>query len=139
MRNLIFIASVAAMAATTPLLAQSQGRGRGHGQGHGVQHPTGHQARTTRGHSADHAARMARACPPGLANRTPACVPPGQARKMWNVGQRVPASFRYAQIPVRYRDQVTLDPRYRYTYNDGLVYVVDRRTRLVQSIINLIR
>ena len=129
MRTFIMIASIAAMAVAAPALAQ--GRGKGHGQGNqqGVQH------RANPG--VQHRAHP-HGCPPGLARQGTGCVPPGQARRLFNVGQRLPSSFRYAQIPVQYRDQITYDPRYRYSYNNGLVYVVDPRTRLVRSIVDLI-
>lgn len=127
MRHLVIFASAIAMVATAPLLAQGQGRGKGHGQGHGNR---GHVVAQPRAHP--------HGCPPGLAQQGTGCVPPGQARRMFNVGQRLPASFRYSRIPVQYRDQITYDPRYRYTYNDGVVYVVDPRTRLVRTIIDLI-
>jgi hypothetical protein len=121
MRHLLMIAGAAALVATTPALSQ----GRGHGNPHG-----------NRGHSAQPRAHP-HGCPPGLAAR--GCMPPGQARRLFNIGQRVPSSFRYSNIPAQYRDQISYDPRYRYTYNDGQVYVVDRRTRLVQSIVDLVR
>lgn len=84
-------------------------------------------------------------CPPGLAKKTPACIPPGQARRMFNVGQRVPTGFnRYTglnDIPVDYRDDIPdiyRTDQYRYIYRDNRVYVVDRTTRIVRSIIDLI-
>lgn len=121
MRHLIMLAGAIAMVATTPLLAQGQGRGRGHGGAHPGFQP-----------------RASHACPPGLARQGTGCLPPGQARRLFDVGQRIPTSFRYSQIPDQYLNQVVIDPRYRYTYNDGVVYVVDPSTRLVQSIIDLI-
>lgn len=83
------------------------------------------------------------ACPPGLANRTPACVPPGQARRMFREGQRVPTNYgaftSYDDIPAQYREQFDIPQGYNYIYRDDSVYVVDPRTRLVRSIIDLIR
>jgi hypothetical protein len=86
------------------------------------------------------------ACPPGLANRSPACVPPGQARRMFRQGQTVPTSYRnylsyedlLGRLPESYRDDIPTGD-YRYIYGDDSVYVVDSRTRLVQSIINILR
>jgi hypothetical protein len=79
-------------------------------------------------------------CPPGLANRTPACVPPGQARRLFREGQRVPTNYgaftNYNDIPSQYRSRVPSG--YDYIYRDNSVYVVDRQTRLVRSIINLL-
>ena len=82
------------------------------------------------------------ACPPGLAKKTPACTPPGQASRLFREGQRVPAQYRYytpyANIPVNYRTQYSLDPNYRYIYRNNQIYVVDPATSLVSRIINTI-
>ena len=85
------------------------------------------------------------ACPPGLANRTPACVPPGQARRMFREGQLVPQNYGYytpydallGRVPDAYRNQIPTG--YNYIYRDNSVYVVDPRTRVVTSIIDLLR
>jgi hypothetical protein len=85
-------------------------------------------------------------CPPGLANRTPACVPPGQARRMFREGQTLPSSYRdyvgyddlLGRLPVSYRDDIPVGD-YRYVYQNDAVYVVDARTRLVRSIIDILR
>ena len=86
------------------------------------------------------------ACPPGLANRTPACVPPGQARRMFRQGQVVPQTYRnyvgyqdlLGRLPEAYRDDIPTGD-YRYIYGGDQVYVVDSRTRLVRSIIDILR
>ena len=86
------------------------------------------------------------ACPPGLANRSPACVPPGQARRAFRQGQYVPRTYRdylayqdlLGRLPESYRDDIPTGD-YRYIYRDDQVYVVDARTRLVSSIINILR
>ena len=85
-------------------------------------------------------------CPPGLANRNPPCVPPGQARRMFRQGQVVPASYRdyvgyqdlLNRLPPDLRDDVPVGD-YRYIYRDDQVYVVDARTRLITSIIDILR
>jgi hypothetical protein len=83
------------------------------------------------------------ACPPGLANRTPACVPPGQAKRMFREGQRIPTNYgaftNYGDIPSALREQYRIPDGYNYIYRDNSVYVVDPQTRLVRSIIDLIR
>ena len=86
------------------------------------------------------------ACPPGLAKKSPACVPPGQAKRMFSEGQRIPTGYRYFtdydDIPLQYRDDIPSrygSDAYRYIYRDDSIYVVDRRTRLVSDIINLLR
>ena len=85
------------------------------------------------------------ACPPGLANRNPPCVPPGQARRAFREGQVLPSSYNYytpyqtliGQVPQAYRDDIPTG--YNYIYRDNAVYVVDPRTRIVRSIIDLLR
>jgi hypothetical protein len=84
------------------------------------------------------------ACPPGLANRNPPCVPPGQARRAFREGQVLPRSYSYytpydtllSRLDPRYRDDIPAG--YRYIYRDDAVYVVDPRTRIVRSIIDLL-
>ena len=86
------------------------------------------------------------ACPPGLANRTPTCVPPGQARRMFRQGQTIPGSYSnyigyqdlLGRLPEAYRDDIPTGD-YRYVYQNDSVYVVDSRTRLVRSIIDILR
>ena len=75
-------------------------------------------------------------CPPGLANK--GCMPPGLAKKMYGTGQRLPSGYRYLAVPDRYRDQIDFNDRYRYYYDDGRVYVVDPRSRLIQDVISLV-
>ena len=83
-------------------------------------------------------------CPPGLANRNPPCVPPGQARRAFREGQVLPRTYRYYtpydalidRIPIGYRDDIPVG--YNYIYRDNAVYVVDPRTRIVRSIIDLL-
>ncbi|WP_423140889.1 hypothetical protein ACOYW6_08450 [Parablastomonas sp. CN1-191] len=84
-----------------------------------------------------------RHCPPGLAKKHNGCMPPGQARKMYyNRGERVPSDWRYVQyntLPSSYRDRYRYNDSYRYYYNDGRVYAVDPTTRLIQTVINILR
>ena len=82
-------------------------------------------------------------CPPGLANRTPACVPPRQAKRMFEMGQRLPMGYdryftNYNDIPVAYRSQVPYLDTNRYIYRDNRVYIIDPTTRLVTRIIDLV-
>ena len=83
------------------------------------------------------------ACPPGLAKKSPACIPPGQAKREFAQGQRIPQSYNaftdYNAIPQAYRTQVPYSTVNQYIYRDNQVFVVDPATRLVTSIINLIR
>lgn len=85
-------------------------------------------------------------CPPGLAKKTPACIPPGQAKRIFSEGQRVPTSFNdyidYGDLPTRYRDFIPdhyETDLYRYIQRDDSLYVVDRRTRIVSEILDLLR
>jgi hypothetical protein len=163
MRKLLLIASAAAMAVAMPALAKpGGGQGKGHA-GHGNTHTTvsgGHartdsrasvRARTRTGASVVRTRTNvaagnrygANACPPGLAAKNNGCLPPGQARRMFNVGQRIPTGYNfytpYANIPTSYRDQYGLVSDGRYIYRDQSIYVVDPTTNLVTRIIDLIR
>ena len=175
MRKFIILASLGALAASMPAMADAQGRGNGHGaRSHQTRQApqlrtearARRDARRTsradlnRNGIPDHRERFVdrnrdgvddrrgnryggNACPPGLANRSPACVPPGQARRMFREGQRVPANFgsftNYNDIPAHYRNRYDIPEGYNYIYRDNSVYVVDQRTRLVRSVIDLIR
>ena len=83
------------------------------------------------------------ACPPGLAKKSPSCVAPGQAKRRFTQGQRVPRGYNqytaFDRIPARYRDDIPETFRsdaYRYIYRDDNVYVVDRSSNVVRSIIS---
>jgi Ni/Co efflux regulator RcnB len=43
--------------------------------------------------------RGGRHCPPGLAKKGNGCMPPGQARKVYMVGQPLPATVAYYPVP----------------------------------------
>jgi hypothetical protein len=84
-------------------------------------------------------------CPPGLANRTPACVPPGQARRMFREGQRVPTNFAdlrdFGDLSPELRNRIPGDFRsdnFDFIVRDDSIFVVDPRTRVVRSIIDLL-
>jgi len=84
----------------------------------------------------------ANACPRGLAKKNNNCLPPGQVGRNWTRGYRVPNGYDYTaynNIPVRYRDQYRLDRNYNYVYRDNRIYVVDRRTSLIERIIDNLR
>lgn len=151
MRTFILMLATASLAAV-PAFADPPGHAKGHqardarAAAHTQHRADRAQARANRAavrHSAGHR-HGGHACPPGLANRNPPCVPPGLARQAFRQGQRIPAGYRnYStlsglpdpvemQIPAQYRTG------YRYIYQNDEVYVVDPRTRLVQSIIDLI-
>lgn len=109
MRSLILLAGAAALTAAMPALAKP---GHGHGAAHNAP------------------------CPPGLAKK--GCLPPGQAKKIYGVGDRLPAGFRYVAVPNAYREQIVFRDPYRYYYDDGRVYVVDPATQLIAEVIRII-
>lgn len=162
MRKIIMLASVAALAALPSAAFAKPPHG---GNGHRAQAERGADGQRTRNRARPRAdntdrnrngvadrleRRPARAqnqyggaaCPPGLARRSPACVPPGQARRMFRQGQRIPTNYgaftSYNSIPLEYRDRYNIPSGHNYIYRDNSVYVVDRRTRLVRSIIDLL-
>ena len=164
MRKLLLIASTAAMAVAMPALAKpGAGHGKAHVAGHAKTHTTvsGRHARTdsranararhrtgasvVRTHASGNTGGRHghNACPPGLAAKHNGCLPPGQARKLFNVGQRIPTGYnfytQYSEIPLAYRNQYGLTDAYQYIYRDQSVYVVDPATSLVTRIIDLIR
>jgi hypothetical protein len=83
-------------------------------------------------------------CPPGLAKKNPQCMPPGRYRKLFEIGQRVPAGYRglmgYNALPsdLRRRYGGSLDPRGRYIYDQGYLYRVDPRTLIVSEILRAV-
>ena len=49
-------------------------------------------------------------CPPGLAKKGNGCLPPGQAKKMWAIGQPLPAGVAYYPLPPALYQQLTPPP-----------------------------
>lgn len=151
MRKLIMLAGALAVVTASPALAKGNGKGgkaehsaKAHGKAasgraddgrHTVRDRDGRLVRVR--HDDLHHAN----CPPGLAKKNNGCLPPGQAKKRFAEGQRLPTSYRYLAVPDRYRSQINYN-RYdaddRFFYDDGQVYVVDRRTRLIEDIIRLV-
>jgi hypothetical protein len=83
-------------------------------------------------------------CPPGLAGRDPACVPPGQANRSFTVGQHLSKNYRYytelSGIPQTARSQVPTQYQtndYTYIYQPDRIYVVDRSTNKVATVVDL--
>lgn len=114
MKNIIIIAGVAAFAAAAPAAAKPK-----HAN-HGNHAAMGH-------------------CPPGLAKKNSECLPPGQAKKHYDVGQRLPYGFNgytpYNQIPYDLRNRYDLDDDDRYIYRDDYLYRVDPKTMIVQQVL----
>jgi hypothetical protein len=124
MKNFVLIASAATLAMTGPAFAKPDHAKKGGYSAHG---PVGYGVG---------------GCPPGLAKKNNGCLPPGQAKKLYNVGQRLPASYGYAwnynQIPYDLRNQYGFDPHYRYYYGDGYLYRVDPQTMLISQVVSAI-
>ncbi len=121
MKRLFLIAGAAALGIAGPALADP---GHGHGNGHGRDNDQGYGGG---------------GCPPGLAKKNNGCLPPGQARKL-DRGERwqsaYGSAYSYGRIPYSLRRQYGLNPRYRYYYSGGQIYVVDPRTMLIAQVIS---
>ena len=67
-------------------------------------------------------------------------MPPGQAKKLYNVGQRLPTGFNrytgYNQIPIALRNRYNLNDDYRYIYRDNYLYQVDPTTLIVRQVLS---
>jgi len=130
MNKLLLIVGAAALLPAAPALA---GPGNGHGKAAHAKHmnalagPMGHGAH---------------GCPPGLAKKNNGCLPPGQAKKLYNVGQRLPYGYNswvpYNQIPYDLRRQSSYDPYGRYAYDNGYYYQVDPTTMIVRQVLGAI-
>lgn len=81
-------------------------------------------------------------CPPGLAKKNELCMPPGQYKKLFEVGQRVPAGYQgllgYNALPQDLRNRYRLDPYGRYVYDQNYLYRVDPTTMLVSEILRAV-
>jgi len=82
--------------------------------------------------------RTAKACPPGLAKKDNGCLPPGQAKNRFAVGERLPSSYSSYNVPPQYRDQYRDTSEDLFRYNDGNLYRVDARTRVIEEVIRLL-
>ena len=124
MKNILILASVAALAATAPAYAYAK---PDHAKGHGKHGYVGYGSG---------------GCPPGLAKKNNGCLPPGQAKKLYNVGQRWPGSYghqwNYNQIPYDLRSQYGFDQNSRYYYGDGYLYRVDPTSMLISQVVSAI-
>jgi len=125
MKHILLLAGAAAFAFGGPAFAKpGHGQGKGNSHAYGVAGPIGYGAG---------------GCPPGLAKKAVPCVPPGQAKKLYNVGQRLPQSYgspwAYNQIPDDMRTRYAFDSSSNYYYGDGYIYRVNPRTMLIQQIV----
>jgi hypothetical protein len=121
MKNVLILAGAAVLAASAIAPAAAK-PGKGHGN---------HSTMAYAGN-----------CPPGLAKKNNGCLPPGQAKRRYNVGQRLPYGYNgytpYNQIPYDVRSQYDLDPYGRYIYDQNYVYGVDPRTNAITQILSAI-
>lgn len=153
MRTAVVLTGILSLALTVPAAAKPGGNGKGQAkhehigkQGHGKASAGDRVRRDSAGERYRDGDRYrdgryagdGRACPPGLAKKGNGCLPPGQAKKRFAVGDRLPASYSYYNLPEQYRDDYrdTADDLYRYS--DGYAYRIDRRTRVVEEVIRLL-
>lgn len=136
------IIACAALTITAPAFAKpGGGKGPGgapglaKGRGHSVLVP-GPTVRTSRGPNYG-----VNVCPPGLAAKLNGCLPPGQAKRLFDLGQRVPRGYGFYtpldNIPLIYRNQIPgayLGGDYDYIYRNNSIYVVDPTTRRPASL-----
>jgi hypothetical protein len=54
------------------------------------------------------------------------------------VGQRLPSGYDAYNVPLTYRDRYADSADAWYRYNDGYIYQVDPKTRLISAVINAI-
>jgi Ni/Co efflux regulator RcnB len=72
-----------------------------------------------------------RRCPPGLAKKHNGCMPPGQARK-WQVGQPLPRTVTYYQVPRPLVIQIGEPPSgYRYVRVSSDILLMAIGTRMI--------
>lgn len=129
MKTLILFAGAAVLAFASPAEAKP-------GNGHGNNHAYGYEKH---GQGSRYGYGVG-GCPPGLAKK--GCIPPGQAKKLFNVGQRIPRGYNgftpYRQIPYDLRRQYGLGYDDRYIYRDNYLYRVDPKTMVVEQVLNAI-
>lgn len=123
--------------------AQGQGKGQGQGgQGQGQAHGNAPAAggsqvnivisdrdRNTV-HSYYQQQFNAGHCPPGLAKKNNGCLPPGQAKKLWAIGQPLPAGVVFYPLPGALLGRLSPAPAgYEYVRvaNDVLMMAVGTR------------
>ncbi len=76
-------------------------------------------------------------CPPGLAKKNNGCLQPGQAKKLWSVGQPLPPTMVYHQLPQPLMMQLAPPPPgYDYVRIDDDIVLMNRDPRLVSEIIS---
>ena len=75
-------------------------------------------------------------CPPGLAKKNNGCLPPGQAKKMWAIGQPLPAGVYYEVLPPMLLGRLSPAPAgYQYVRVASDVLMLAVGTRMVTAAI----
>ncbi len=75
-------------------------------------------------------------CPPGLAKKHNGCLPPGQAKKMWVVGQPLPAGVYYEALPPVLLGRLSPAPTgYQYVRVASDILMLAVGTRMVTAAI----
>ena len=73
-------------------------------------------------------------CPPGLAKKNNGCLPPGQAKKMWAIGQPLPAGIYYEPLPPALLGRLSPAPAgYQYVRVASDVLMLAVGTRMVMA------
>jgi hypothetical protein len=75
-------------------------------------------------------------CPPGLAKKKNGCLPPGQAKKLWTIGQPLPAGLYYESLPPMLLGRLSPAPAgYQYARVASDVLMIAVGTRMVTAAI----
>ena len=119
--------------------AQGQGQGQGQGNAQAGQQP-GNVVVNDRDRSTVQTYYRkefaAGNCPPGLAKKNNGCLPPGQAKKLWAVGQPLPASLVYYPLPGALLAMLTPAPvGYQYVRVDDDVLLMVVATRMIANVV----
>jgi hypothetical protein len=73
-------------------------------------------------------------CPPGLAKKNNGCLPPGQAKKVWAVGQPLPAGIVYYPMPPVLLGQLSpLPSGYEYVRVANDILLMAMGTRMIAT------
>ena len=130
---LLALTALLCVALAAPVWAQkNKEHGQGHGQGQGGNSPQVVIVDRDRGivqnyYRTEYAAGN---CPPGLAKKNNGCLPPGQAKKLWAIGQPLPAGVAYYPLPSALLVQLSPAPAgYQYVRvaNDILLLAIGTR------------
>jgi len=122
--------------ATAPVLAEKPdwaGEGKGHGKG---KQKSKHFDDDKRVHVRSYYDEEFRGgnCPPGLAKKNNGCLPPGQAKKVWVIGQPLPASVVFYSLPGVLLGQLTPAPSgYQYVQVASDILMMAIGTRMIVS------